>query len=77
MHHKFVVMDSRLLITGSLNWTLTAVQSNMENIIITEEPDLVQPFIQEFHKLWVHSDPARYHHSSDQNPAHAIIKTID
>ncbi|KAF7213125.1 mitochondrial cardiolipin hydrolase [Nothobranchius furzeri] len=61
MHHKFAVVDSRLLITGSLNWTLTAVQGNMENIVITEEPDLVQPFIAEFQRLWVVNDPARFY----------------
>lgn len=77
MHHKFAVMDGQLLITGSLNWTLTAVQSNMENILVTEEPDLVQPFIKEFNKLWLHNDPARYHRSSDQKPPHAVIKTND
>ncbi|XP_036957507.1 mitochondrial cardiolipin hydrolase [Acanthopagrus latus] len=70
MHHKFSVVDGRLLITGSLNWTLSAVQGNMENILVTEEPDLVKPFIKEFHKLWAHNDPARHHRSSDQNPAH-------
>ncbi|XP_071360215.1 mitochondrial cardiolipin hydrolase [Trachinotus anak] len=74
MHHKFVVVDHRLLVTGSLNWTLTAVQSNMENILITEEPQLVQPFIKEFHRLWVHSDPARYLHSSDQKPAQSELR---
>ncbi|CAK6953456.1 mitochondrial cardiolipin hydrolase [Scomber scombrus] len=58
MHHKFAVVDGQLLITGSLNWTLTAVQSNMENILVTEEPDLVRPFIKEFHRLWTHNDPA-------------------
>ncbi|XP_040893113.1 mitochondrial cardiolipin hydrolase [Toxotes jaculatrix] len=58
MHHKFAVVDERLLITGSLNWTLTAVQSNMENILITEELELVRPFIKEFNRLWVHNDPA-------------------
>ncbi|KAM6940078.1 mitochondrial cardiolipin hydrolase [Xenentodon cancila] len=61
MHHKFAVVDGRLLVTGSLNWTLTAVQSNMENVLITEEPELVQPFIEEFQRLWAHNDPARYH----------------
>lgn len=65
MHHKFAVVDGRLLITGSLNWTLAAVQSNMENTLITEEPDLVLPFIKEFQRLWERNDPARYHHSSD------------
>ncbi|KAK5865960.1 hypothetical protein PBY51_020190 [Eleginops maclovinus] len=70
MHHKFSVVDNRLLITGSLNWTRTAVQSNMENVIVTEDPDLVRPFIKEFQKLWLHNDPARYPYSSDPKPAH-------
>ncbi|XP_017285961.1 mitochondrial cardiolipin hydrolase [Kryptolebias marmoratus] len=61
MHHKFAVVDGRRLITGSLNWTLTAVLNNMENILITEEPDLVQPFVKEFHRLWVLNDPAQYY----------------
>ncbi|XP_070684527.1 mitochondrial cardiolipin hydrolase [Pempheris klunzingeri] len=66
MHHKFAVVDDRLLITGSLNWTLNAVQSNMENILVTEEPDLVRPFIKEFNRLWALNDPARYRHSNGQ-----------
>ncbi|CAJ1053550.1 mitochondrial cardiolipin hydrolase [Xyrichtys novacula] len=70
MHHKFAVVDGRLLITGSLNWTLTAVQANMENIIVTEEPDLLRPFMEEFNRLWVVYDPAQYHCSSDQRPSH-------
>lgn len=64
MHHKFAVVDGQRLITGSLNWTLTAVQSNLENILITEERDLVQPFIEEFHRLWMYNDPERLHQSS-------------
>ena len=67
MHHKFAVVDNRLLITGSLNWTRTAVQSNMENILVTEEPDLVQPFVKEFQRLWVHR-------SSPIPPAHQAVK---
>ncbi|XP_068583458.1 mitochondrial cardiolipin hydrolase [Cebidichthys violaceus] len=59
MHHKFALVDGRLLVTGSLNWTQTAVQSNMENVLVTEEPDLVRPFIEEFHRLWESNDPAR------------------
>ncbi|XP_056136517.1 mitochondrial cardiolipin hydrolase [Lampris incognitus] len=59
MHHKFAVADGRRLITGSMNWTLTAVQNNKENVLITEEPDLVRPFIQEFQRLWEANDPAQ------------------
>ncbi|XP_016124883.1 mitochondrial cardiolipin hydrolase-like [Sinocyclocheilus grahami] len=60
MHHKFALVDGRKLITGSLNWTLTAVQSNKENIMVTEEPALVRPYQQEFQKLWEASDPANH-----------------
>ncbi|KAK5899417.1 hypothetical protein CesoFtcFv8_008900 [Champsocephalus esox] len=69
MHHKFAVVDNRLLITGSLNWTMTAVQSNKENVIVTEDPNLVGPFLKEFQRLWLHSDPAQYFHLSDPKPA--------
>ncbi|KAG8014870.1 Mitochondrial cardiolipin hydrolase, partial [Nibea albiflora] len=76
MHHKFAVVDGRLLLTGSLNWTLTVVQSNKENILVTEEPDLVRPFIQEFCRLWECSDPAR--HASARKPAaHVAAGTQD
>nr|XP_046267155.1 mitochondrial cardiolipin hydrolase isoform X1 [Scatophagus argus] len=77
MHHKFAVVDGRLLITGSLNWTLTAVQSNLENILITDEPDLVRPFMKEFHRLWVLNDPARHHSPTDQQSAHVTAGTQD
>ncbi|KAJ8363410.1 hypothetical protein SKAU_G00122410 [Synaphobranchus kaupii] len=60
MHHKFAVIDGRRLITGSLNWTLAAIQSNKENILVTEEPDLVLPFTREFQLLWDSNDPARH-----------------
>lgn len=60
MHHKFALVDGKKLITGSLNWTLTAVQSNKENVMVTEEPELVQPYQQEFQKLWEANDPANH-----------------
>ncbi|XP_076026390.1 mitochondrial cardiolipin hydrolase [Genypterus blacodes] len=63
MHHKFAVLDGRLLVTGSLNWTLTAVQSNLENVLVTKEPGAVRPFIQEFHRLWELNDPAQLGHT--------------
>ncbi|TRY83062.1 hypothetical protein DNTS_004471 [Danionella cerebrum] len=60
MHHKFALVDGRKLISGSLNWTLTGVQSNKENVIVTEEPELVRPYQLEFLKLWEASDPANH-----------------
>ncbi|TSK17949.1 Mitochondrial cardiolipin hydrolase [Bagarius yarrelli] len=60
MHHKFALLDGRKLITGSLNWTLTAIQSNKENVIVTEEPELVRPYEREFNNLWKANDPAKH-----------------
>ncbi|CAN9510501.1 unnamed protein product [Ophioblennius macclurei] len=69
MHHKFAVVDKRLLITGSLNWTLSAVHNNMENVIVTDEPHLVRPFVGEFNRLWERNNKAKYLDSGDQNLA--------
>ncbi|MCI4393806.1 hypothetical protein PGIGA_G00161660 [Pangasianodon gigas] len=60
MHHKFALLDGRKLITGSLNWTMTAVQSNKENVIVTDDPQLVRPYEDEFNKLWEANDPAKH-----------------
>ncbi|XP_076585426.1 mitochondrial cardiolipin hydrolase [Chaetodon auriga] len=77
MHHKFAVVDGRLLITGSLNWTLQAVQSNMENVLVTEEPDLVRPFIEEFRRIWERNDPTQRRRPSHQKPAHVTTRPED
>jgi mitochondrial cardiolipin hydrolase len=53
MHHKFTVFDGSLLLTGSFNWTVSAAEHNRENILITDEPRLVQKYQGEFEKLWM------------------------
>ena len=52
MHHKFAILDNKLLLNGSYNWTRSANLYNQENLIITNEPELLQSFRQEFEKLW-------------------------
>lgn len=52
MHHKFVIIDDDILITGSANWTMQALFGNTENIIITNHSVLVKRFVDEFKKLW-------------------------
>ena len=59
MHHKFAVVDDRLLVSGSLNWTLQGVCGNQENVIVTTVPELVTPFGRQFEKLWEMYDPER------------------
>ena len=48
MHNKFCIIDNRILITGSYNWTLKAEKSNYENIIISTDEKLVDDFLNYF-----------------------------
>ncbi len=52
MHHKFAIFDNRTLLTGSYNWTRSAADSNEENLIVTDDPQLVPQFRREFDALW-------------------------
>lgn len=52
MHHKFLIADGEVLVNGSFNWTNQAVMGNLENLIITNEKQLVHPFVAEFQNLW-------------------------
>ncbi|XP_018405489.1 PREDICTED: mitochondrial cardiolipin hydrolase [Cyphomyrmex costatus] len=52
MHHKFVIIDNNILITGSINWTKSAFFGNFENVIVTNESAIVKPFINEFERIF-------------------------
>ncbi|MEQ1586670.1 MAG: phospholipase D-like domain-containing protein [Cyclobacteriaceae bacterium] len=52
MHHKFMVVDGKTLITGSYNWTRSAARFNHENILLTREGGVVKSFLKEFDQLW-------------------------
>jgi hypothetical protein len=48
MHHKFAIIDDRLLLSGSFNWT---VNYNADNLVATDDPNAVGLFHQEFQHL--------------------------
>ncbi|XP_065846644.1 mitochondrial cardiolipin hydrolase-like [Oscarella lobularis] len=58
MHHKFIVIDERILINGSFNWTRTAALGNKENVMIIEDAVITRQFLAEFEKLWKEFDLA-------------------
>ena len=57
MHHKFVILDYKLLVNGSFNWTRNAILGNNENVQIMSDSQLVETYQQEFDKLWNLFDP--------------------
>ena len=38
LHHKVIIIDERVVITGSFNFSKSAMQSNDENLLIIREP---------------------------------------
>lgn len=58
MHNKVIVVDERYVITGSLNFSTNAEESNDENVIIIDNPDIAKLYMQDFERVWsVATDP--------------------
>ena len=52
MHHKFGIIDSRIVFTGSFNWTYSASNHNQENLLVTSNYDIVRQYSEQFGVLW-------------------------
>jgi len=52
MHHKFAIIDSKLVLTGSYNWTRSAELYNHENVIVINNQSNTTLFKNQFEKLW-------------------------
>lgn len=52
MHHKWIVVDERIVITGSMNYSTNAETSNDENVIILDNAEIARLYLQEFDRVW-------------------------
>ena len=52
MHHKFVVIDSVLVITGSYNFSRNGMGINRENVVIVHCLHVVFAYLEEFNAMW-------------------------
>ena len=62
MHSKVIIIDDRYVITGSLNFSTSAEQSNDENVIIIDNPDIARLYVQDFDHVYSQGaapDPAK------------------
>ncbi|MCL2879144.1 MAG: phospholipase D-like domain-containing protein [Treponema sp.] len=55
MHNKFAIIDKRIVITGSYNWTTNATTNNDENMLVITSPDTAAAYNTEFEKIWAHA----------------------
>ena len=63
MHHKFALLDRKLVLTGSYNWTAASEEKNYENLLILRGPELVESYRAEFAALWDKSVKVPYQDS--------------
>lgn len=52
LHHKVFIIDSRIVLTGSFNFSANATDSNDENLIVIEDPILAGLYVEEFDRRW-------------------------
>lgn len=75
MHNKFCVIDEKMVINGSYNWSYSAEYDNHENIVITTGDEaLVEQFIAQFKRI-----RNTYHATQEQEalPIAKIIKRLE
>ncbi len=52
LHHKFFVIDGRIVVTGSFNPTRQAGLANNENMLIVHHAGVARRYLDEFERLW-------------------------
>lgn len=58
LHHKVMIIDSSVVITGSFNFTKSANTRNDENILIIRSPELARAYLEEYERVKARSTPS-------------------
>jgi len=52
MHHKVIVLDDEVVVTGSYNFSNSAETKNDENILIIHSPEIAASYVSEFSRIF-------------------------
>jgi phosphatidylserine/phosphatidylglycerophosphate/cardiolipin synthase-like enzyme len=52
MHDKIMIVDGKVVLTGSFNWSNNAENENNENLLIITSTSLATTYENEFQKIW-------------------------
>ena len=55
MHHKVMIVDGEIVVTGSYNWTKSAEEENDENLVVICGEGLARRYEEEFERIWMNS----------------------
>lgn len=53
VHHKVLIIDKKIVITGSYNPTKNGDERNDENVVIIHDANIANEFSEEFERLWL------------------------
>ena len=57
MHHKVFIVDEKIVVMGSYNFSQNAEQRNDENILIIYDPVIAEQFLFEFQRVYGQAQP--------------------
>jgi phosphatidylserine/phosphatidylglycerophosphate/cardiolipin synthase-like enzyme len=63
MHNKFIIIDSKILATGSFNFTTNASVNSFENVVLTDNSTVVNAYLTKFN--WFYSQATSPQSSSE------------
>ncbi len=52
MYNKYMIIDGRVLLTGSYNWSANAEENSFGNAVFVQGSPVVRKFIEDFEKIW-------------------------
>jgi phosphatidylserine/phosphatidylglycerophosphate/cardiolipin synthase-like enzyme len=52
MHHKVIIIDEKIVVTGSYNFSRSAEERNDENVVIIYNPQIAKFFLEEFQRVY-------------------------
>jgi phosphatidylserine/phosphatidylglycerophosphate/cardiolipin synthase-like enzyme len=52
MHHKVIIIDVQIVVTGSYNFSKSAKTRNDENTLILHNPEIAAIYMEEFERVW-------------------------
>lgn len=73
MHHKFCLIDNRISINGSYNYSYNASNNNVENIQVSDDQNTYRQFFAEFERLKYNIDHQIDVNINAANPMEQVI----
>lgn len=55
MHHKVFIVDGKIVVMGSYNFSKAAEERNDENIVIIYNEKIAEFFLEEFERVYEHT----------------------